>query len=225
MIAPLVPYAIRGVDLVSGRVATPASAQAYKYRRLFGGDDPGLAQSLGRKAISRSCSCNWRTSRQPCWPVLRESQTETLRLANTGMAVTIDIGESNDIHPKNKQDVGKRLALAALHVAYGQSVEYSGPVFQQATPEGGAMRVYLTHADGMQARGGGAITGFRSPAPTATFVPAEVEGGRQHDRGDRARRSRVPAAVRYAWADDPVCNLVNQVGLPAGPFRSDQPRN
>jgi sialate O-acetylesterase len=160
----------------------------------------------------------------PWWPVLRESQTETLRLQNTGMAVAIDIGESNDIHPKNKQDVGKRLALAALHTAYGKDVEYAGPVFQQATPEGRAMRVYFTHADGMQARGGGAIAGFTIAGSDGNFMPAEAKV-----EGDTlvvsSAQIATPAAVRYAWADDPVCNLINQAGLPAGPFRSDQPRN
>jgi sialate O-acetylesterase len=139
------------------------------------------------------------------------------------MAVAIDIGESTDIHPKNKQDVGKRLALAALHTAYGKTVEYSGPMFRQATPEGGAMRVYFSHADGMQARGGGAITGFTVAGADGNFVAAEAK-----IEGDTivvsSAQVAAPVAVRYAWADDPVSNLVNQAGLPAGPFRSDQPR-
>ena len=115
--------------------------------------------------------------------MLRESQTETLRLRNTGMAVAIDIGESKDIHPKNKQDVGKRLALAAMHVAYQRPVEYSGPLFSRATPEGNQMRVWFTHADEMQAKGGGPLTGFTIAGADGNFVAADakIEG----DNGDR----------------------------------------
>jgi len=157
------------------------------------------------------------------WPVLRESQTETLRLANTGMAVIVDIGESKDIHPKNKQDVGLRLALAARALTYHQPIEYSGPVFQSAAPEGAAMRVYFTHADGLQGAGGSAVKGFEVAGADGKYVEAEarVEGGTVVVSSAQVS---APSTVRYAWADDPACNLVNQVGLPAGPFRSDQPR-
>jgi sialate O-acetylesterase len=221
MIAPLTPYAIRGVIWYQGE-SNASENHAYKYRRLFGtmiedwrnkwgeGDFPFLFVQLA----------NYKSNQW--WPVLRESQSETLRLRNTGMAVTIDVGDSTNIHPTNKQDVGKRLALAALHVAYGKTLEYSGPVFRQAVPEGGAMRVYFTHADGMQARGGGALTGFTVGGADGNFVAAEakVEGGTIVVSSPQVAN---PAAVRYAWADDPVCNLVNQAGLPASPFRSDEP--
>jgi sialate O-acetylesterase len=222
MIAPLTPYAISGVIWYQGE-SNASENHAYRYRRLFAdmiedwrnrwgqGDFPFLFVQLANYHSSQ-----W-------WPVLRESQTETLRLQNTGMAVAIDVGESNDIHPKNKQDVGKRLALAALHVAYGKPVEYSGPAYQQATSEGSAMRVYFTHAEGMQAKGGGAVTGFTIAGADGNFVPAEakIEGATVVVSSPRVAS---PAAVRYAWADDPACNLINQAGLPAGPFRSDQPR-
>jgi sialate O-acetylesterase len=137
------------------------------------------------------------------------------------MALAIDIGESNDIHPKNKQDVGRRLALAALHVAYGKNLEYSGPMFRQVVPDGDGMRVYLTHADGLQAKGGSSVTGFTVAGADGKFVPADVRID-----GDSvlvwSGQAPNPTAVRYAWADDPVCNLVNQAGLPAAPFRSDR---
>jgi sialate O-acetylesterase len=222
MIAPLTPYAIRGVIWYQGE-SNASEAHAYRYRRLFAdmiedwrnrwgeGDFPFLFVQLA----------NYKSNQW--WPVLRESQTETLRLASTGMALAIDIGESNDIHPKNKQDVGKRLALAALHVAYGQSGEYSGPMFVEAVPEGGRMRVYFTHAAGMQAKGGGEVAGFAIAGADGKFVPAEARID-----GDTVVASSAqvadPVAVRYGWADDPVCNLVNSAGLPAVPFRSDQPR-
>jgi sialate O-acetylesterase len=220
MIAPLTPYAIRGVIWYQGE-ANASEAHAFRYRRLFAdmiedwrdrwgeGDFPFLFVQLA----------NFKAN--PWWPVLRESQTETLRLGNTGMALAIDIGESNDIHPKNKQDVGRRLALAAMHVAYGGTAEYSGPVFRQAVPEGGGMRVYLTHADGLQAKGGGAVSGFTVAGSDGKFVPAEVKIEGSTVVAWSAQVA-APTAVRYAWADDPVCNLVNQAGLPAVPFRSDR---
>jgi sialate O-acetylesterase len=221
MINPLTPYGIRGVIWYQGE-SNASEAHAYKYRRLFGdmiedwrnrwgeGDFPFLFVQLA----------NFQTN--GWWPILRESQTETLRLRNTGMAVAIDIGESRDIHPKNKQDVGNRLALAAMHIAYAQPVEYSGPVFQQAIPESGRMRVYFTHADGMQPRGGGAVTGFMVGGADGKFVPADakIEGNTVVVSSSDVQN---PTSVRYAWADDPQSNLVNQAGLPAGPFRSDQP--
>ena len=153
MIAPLTRFAIRGVIWYQGE-SNANEANAWRYRRLFAamiedwrnqwgeGDFPFLFVQLA----------NYQTN--SWWPVLRESQTETLRLANTGMALAIDIGDSKNIHPTNKQDVGLRLALAARAIAYHQPVEFSGPMLQIATPEDKQMRVYLTHADGLQAKGG-----------------------------------------------------------------------
>ena len=223
MIAPLTPFAIRGVIWYQGE-SNASEAHAYRYRRLFGdmiqdwrnhwgeGDFPFLFVQLANFQ-----SNGW-------WPVLRESQTETLRLRNTGMAVAIDIGESKDIHPKNKQDVGKRLALAAMHIAYTTPGEYSGPIYRQAAPEGSQIRVYFSHADGMQPKGGGSLTGFTVAGSDGNFVPAEarVDGGTIVVSSPQVS---APVAVRYAWADDPTCNLINQAGLPAVPFRSDQPYN
>jgi sialate O-acetylesterase len=222
MIAPLVPYTIRGVIWYQGE-SNASEAHAYRYRRLFAdmiqdwrnrwgeGDFPFLFVQLA----------NFKTN--GWWPVLRESQTETLSLRNTGMAVAIDVGESNDIHPKNKQDVGMRLALAARHIAYHDAaVEYSGPAYRQATSENNAIRVWFTHSDGMQAKGGGALTGFTIAGADGNFVAAEakIDGGTILVSSPSVAN---PVAVRYAWADDPVCNLINQAGLPAGPFRSDEP--
>jgi sialate O-acetylesterase len=157
------------------------------------------------------------------WAVLRESQTETLRLANTGMAVAIDVGETKDIHPKNKQDVGLRLALAARAIAYGQAIEFSGPMFRTAAPEGSGIRVYLTHADGMTGRNGPEIKGFEVAGADGKFAPASAKV-----EGDSilvaSAGVEAPVSVRYGWADDPGCNLINQAGLPASPFRSEVPR-
>ena len=221
MIAPLVPYGIRGAIWYQGE-SNANEANAWRYRRLFGamiqdwrnrwgqGDFPFLFVQLA----------NYKSN--PYWPVLRESQTETLRLANTGMAVIHDIGESKDIHPKNKQDVGLRLALAARAIVYKQPIEYSGPMFQAATPENGALRVYFTHAEGMRSSNHDPITGFEIAGEDGKYVWAEakVEGSTIVVSSPQVSE---PATVRYAWADDPVCNLVNQAGLPASGFRSDQP--
>jgi sialate O-acetylesterase len=223
MIAPLVPYAIRGAIWYQGE-SNANELHAYRYRRLFGsmiedwrdqwgeGDFPFLFVQLA----------NYQTN--GWWPVLRESQSETLRLANTGMALAIDIGESKDIHPKNKQDVGLRLALAARAIAYHQPIEYSGPLFQSAAPEGSAMRVYFTHADGMHAATGAMLNGFEVAGADGRFVEAQarVEGDTVVASSPQVA---VPDAVRYGWADDPACNLVNQAGLPASPFRSLQRRD
>ena len=222
MIAPLTPYAIRGVIWYQGESNANSDIHAYNYRRLFGAmiEDWRNRWSEGDFPFYFVQLANYQTNGR--WPVLRESQTETLRLANTGMAVITDIGESKDIHPKNKQDVGLRLALAARALTYHQPVEYAGPTFRIAVPEGSAMRVYMTHTDGMAARGGGEIKGFEIAGADGKYVPAmaKAEGNTLlvscPDVSD-------PVAVRYAWADDPVANLVNQAGLPAGPFRSDQP--
>jgi len=125
-------------------------------------------------------------------------------------------------NPTNKQDVGKRLALAALHIAYREPGEWSGPVYRQTTAEESGLRVWFSHAEGLQAKGGGAVAGFTIRGTDGNFVAAEAK-----IEGDTVLVSSPqvanPVAVRYAWADDPVCNLINMAGLPAGPFRSDEP--
>ena len=221
MIAPLTPYGIRGVIWYQGE-SNASEAHAWRYRELFAdmiedwrkqwgeGDFPFLFVQLA----------NYKSNQW--WPVLRESQTETLRLHNTGMAVTIDVGESRDIHPKNKQDVGRRLALAARHIAYHEAIDYSGPLYRQTTTEGNQLRVWFSHADGLLAKGGGAISGFTVAGADGNFVDAEarIEGNTVVVSNPQVSN---PVAARYAWADDPVCNLYNQAGLPASPFRSDEP--
>ena len=155
------------------------------------------------------------------WAELREAQTLTLHEPQTGMAVIIDIGETKDIHPRNKVDVGHRLALWALANTYGQKIEYSGPLFQSFSVEGDKLRVKFKHvADGLKTSDGGAPKGFAIAGEDHKFVWADARID-----GDEVVLSSKdvtkPIAVRYAWADNPVCNLYNKVGLPASPFRSD----
>ena len=224
MIAPLTPFAIRGAIWYQGE-SNANRNQGLLYERLFKtmildwrekwaqGDFPFLFVQLANFG---------RVSPEGAWPELRESQTKTLDLRNTGMAVTVDIGNPTDIHPKNKQDVGRRLALAARAVAYGQELVYSGPIYRQVTREGGELRVWFDHTGrGLRAAGGGALQGFVIAGTDRVFVPAEakIDG-----KAVVVSSSKVsdPVAVRYAWAADPQNNLQNTDGLPASPFRSDR---
>jgi sialate O-acetylesterase len=140
----------------------------------------------------------------------------------TGMAVVIDIGEHKDIHPRNKQDVGKRLALAAMKVAYGKDdVAYSGPMYESVRFEDGRARIKFKHADGLKTKDGGAPRGFAVAGDDKKFVwaQAKIDGGEVIVWSDAVKQ---PAAVRYGWADDPdKVNLYNAAGLPASPFRTD----
>jgi sialate O-acetylesterase len=156
------------------------------------------------------------------WAELREAQQDALRLPNTGMAVIVDIGESKDIHPKNKQDVGKRLAANALSKTYGVATEYSGPLFQSIVVQGNKAIISYTHADGLEVKNKyGYINGFEIAGEDQKFYYAKawIEGGKVVVSADAVAK---PVAVRYAWADDPNdVNLFNKQGLPATPFRTD----
>ncbi|HEY3836156.1 MAG TPA: sialate O-acetylesterase [Bryobacteraceae bacterium] len=220
MIAPITPYSIRGALWYQGEAnANPAQAFAYRYlfqsmiedwrREWAEGDFPFLFVQLASFQSNGS------------WPVLRESQTDTLQLRNTGMAVIDDIGESKNIHPLNKQDVGKRLALVAQAIAYGEKIEYSGPMYRQMTREGNSLRLYFEHTgSGLDARGGGNLLGFEIAGKDGNFVSANarIEGQTVVVACDQISD---PAKVRYAWADDPQATLENREGLQASPFRAD----
>jgi sialate O-acetylesterase len=219
MIAPLAGYGLRGAIWYQGE-SNASEQHAWLYRRLFAAmiEDWRNRWSQDDLPFYFVQLANYKSN--VWWPVLRESQTDTLRLANTAMAVTIDIGNPTNIHPTNKQDVGLRLALAARALAYREPIEYSGPVFRAAAPEGASMRVYFTHADGIEARGGGAITGFEVAGADGKYFEAQarVEGATVVVSIPQVP---VPVTVRYAWADNPACNLINGTKLPAGPFRSE----
>ncbi len=135
------------------------------------------------------------------------------------MAVTIDIGDPADVHPTNKRDVGHRLALAARAIAYGEVLEYSGPLFRQVTREERALRIWFDHAQGLQAKGA-EVQGFEIAAADGKFIPAaaRIEGSSVVVFSPSLES---PISVRYGWANAPKCNLFNRAGLPASPFRSD----
>lgn len=155
------------------------------------------------------------------WPYFRESQTRTLALPHTGMAVTIDIGDATNVHPKNKQDVGKRLALWARRDCYGETdLAVSGPLFAASTVEGNTIRIRFDQVyDGLEARGG-ELKGFAIAGADKNFVwaQARIDGDTVVVWSEAIPN---PAHVRYAWATNPICTLYNKAGLPASSFRTD----
>jgi sialate O-acetylesterase len=226
MIAPLLNYRIKGVIWYQGESNADRPAE---YRTLFPamikdwrehwqeGDFPFLFVQLPNfmEAKPEPSESNW--------ALLREAQLKTLSVPNTAMAVTIDIGEWNDIHPLDKLDVGRRLALAAEHLAYGdKSVVDSGPVFESMNIKGNKAVLSFTHTGGgLESKGGGGLLSFAIAGVDRKFVWANA----------RIEKNQVvvwnatvphPVAVRYAWADNPEgANLRNKEGLPASPFRTD----
>ena len=155
------------------------------------------------------------------WAELRDAQRQTLSLLNTGMAVAIDIGDAADIHPKNKQDVGLRLALIALAKDYGVKIPYSGPVYKSQQKTGNSIKLTFTAADGgLKAKDGAELKGFAIAGADQKFhwATATIKGNQIIVSSPDVAN---PVAVRYAWANNPVCNLVNGAGLPASPFKTD----
>jgi sialate O-acetylesterase len=155
------------------------------------------------------------------WAELREAQAMTANsVPHSGLAVAIDIGEANDIHPKNKAEVGQRLALCALAQTYGKKIEFSGPQYKSMKVEGNSIRLSFDHVDGGLSAKGGELKGFAVAGEDHKFVWANaVIDGKQVAVSNASVDK--PVAVRYAWDINPVCNLFNQAGLPAVPFRTD----
>lgn len=225
MVAPLVPYAIRGAIWYQGESNAKRAAQYGKifprmiehWRRAWGYGFPFYWVQLA----------NYRSRMNPqAWAELRESQTGALRLPNTGQALAIDIGTSRDIHPKNKQEVGRRLALIALRREYGDGkVDDCGPRFTSMKRDGKRLLVKFD-APGLVlkiekaekrphfevAQGKGAFVAARVKLVDPTTIALEADG------------VAAPTAARYAWRDDPAAVLFDKSGLPAVPFRTDQRR-
>lgn len=154
------------------------------------------------------------------WAALREAQTKALKLDQVGMAVTIDIGLADDIHPKNKQEVGRRLALVALAGSYGKNVSGSAPVFRNYRIKGDKMELdFGQKQDGFQIKGT-TLKGFTIAGPDRVFYPAEamVQNGKIIVFSPEVS---IPLAARYGWADNPDCNLYGENGLPVATFRTD----
>ena len=233
MIRPLQPYPVRGTIWYQGE-ANASAADAYRYREQFATmikqwrndwkrpDMPFLWVQLANFSSGSDVPGQSAGAGSP-WALLRESQSHTLGLPATAQAVAIDIGDAKDIHPLDKQEVGHRLALAARHVAYGESLVYSGPVYRAARFKGREARVeFESSASALAVRGGGdAVGGFELAGADRRFHPAKavVKGNTVVVTSDAVVQ---PQAVRYAWRDNPEhANLINRDGLPASPFRSD----
>jgi sialate O-acetylesterase len=154
------------------------------------------------------------------WAELREAQFMALRLPNTGLAVTIDLGEAGNVHPHKKAEVGRRLALWALGTSYAQSIVYSGPLYESMQVEGNQIRVHFKDVgSGLEAHGT-ELRGFAVAGADKVFhwADARIDGETAIVSSSLVA---TPVAVRYGWAGNPDCNLYNQEGLPASPFRSD----
>jgi sialate O-acetylesterase len=223
MIHPLIPFAIRGAIWYQGE---SNASQAFKYRALF-------------QTMIKDWRSQWnydfpfyfvqlanymKRNEQPVedtWAELREAQTMALELPKTGMAVTIDIGNADDIHPGDKQNVGKRLALWARNRTYGEQIPCSGPLFQRVEKVNNVMKIYFTQVyDGLKTSDGQAVTGFAIAGKDRKFVwaDAKIEGQTVVVSSPQVPK---PEAVRYGWSSNPDVNLVNSAGLPASPFRTD----
>jgi sialate O-acetylesterase len=230
MIAPIIPYAIKGVLWYQGEsiLNPPRGVRQYPtmqatlvrdWRQRWGeGDFPlYIVQLPAYKAPATI------PGGESSLANVRAAQQTILNLPNTGMAVTIDIGDVTTLHPKDKQDVGDRLSRIALAQAYGRPIEYSGPVYDSMAVEGSSIRVEFTHAQGLMAKGG-TLDQFAVAGADGKFVwaNAAIDGETVVVSSDNVT---TPVAVRYAWADNPDgCSLYNGAGLPAVPFRTDAPQ-
>ena len=224
MINPLIPFGIKGFLWYQGEANDTA---AYDYRKLF----PMLIRDWrqrwkqGNLPFLYAQLPNYK-KRQPLpseseWAELREAQTLTLSEPNTGMACIIDIGEADNIHPKNKQEVGCRLALIADKMAYNKNGIASGPVYKNFRKDGNRIRINFTNTgSGLSTKDGKEVTGFAIAGKDKQlyWAKAIIEGNEVIVYSDKVNE---PEAVRYAWADNPECNLINAEGLPAVPFRTD----
>lgn len=221
MINPLVPYALRGAIWYQGE---SNAGLAPEYHALFASMITWWRAHFGQGDFPfywvQLANYNAGNGESTQWAFLREAQTQTLSLPNTGQALAIDIGNPDDIHPTNKQEVGRRLALIAKAQVYEVPGDFSGPMFASATREGAAMRVRFKYADNGLTAGGKPLQSFEVAGADQKFYPATA-------RIDRdtvvvsAPEVKEPVAVRYAWRNSPEANLFNGAGLPACPFRSD----
>lgn len=246
MVNPIIPYAISGVIWYQGE---SNAGRSFQYRTAFPlmitdwrkawgqGDFPFYFCQLANYQDKKSAPAD------SGWAELREAQTMTLDLPNTGQAILIDIGESGDIHPRNKKDVGNRLSLIALAKDYGKKIPYSGPMYDKVKFEGGKARISFKDTDGgLVAKPVPAtytvVSKENKTAPTVRNSPnSELEGfaicgedkkwvwaDAKIDGNDVvvwSDKVSNPVAVRYAWSENPIVNLYNGAGLPACPFRTD----
>jgi sialate O-acetylesterase len=222
MVHPLVPFAIRGAIWYQGESNREDGLLYYqKMRALIAGWRKVWNQ--GDFPFYYVQLAPFRYGGDPfLLPQIWEAQKAALAIPNTGMAVTADVGNPADIHPKNKQDVGKRLALWALAKTYDCSdIVYSGPLYKSMTVEGSKIRIRFDHVgSGLASRDGQPLDWFTIAAADKNFAEAkaEIDGGTILAWSDKVEK---PAAVRFAWHEEAEPNLMNKEGLPASPFRTD----
>jgi len=221
MINPLVPYALRGALWYQGE---SNASHPEEYRALFAALIGGWRAHFAQGDIPffwvNLANFHPDDPTELAWARLREAQTQTLALPNTGQAIAIDVGDPNDIHPRNKQEVGRRLALLAKHRVYGLSGDDTGPTFVSATREGPALRIRFAHA------AGGLVAHARPPSALEVAGPDKVFH-LAYGKIDRdtlvvwAPQVKEPVAVRYAYRNAADANLFGGNGLPVVPFRSE----
>ena len=232
MIAPLVGLTVRGVIWYQGESNASSSDEGKYYRTLFPTmitdwrnrwqrpDLPFLFVQLANFKAEQTLPVEM--DAKVGWPLAREAQAMALSLPHTGMITAIDINhEPDNIHPKNKYDVGRRLGFLALSKVYGKNIPYAGPTFEKMTTEDNKVRIHFTHTDGgLKTRDGGPVKGFALAEQAGEFVWADgvIEGKTLVLSSPQVK---TPAKVRYGWAMNPIGNLDNGVGLPAFPFRTD----
>lgn len=224
MINPLIPYAIRGAIWYQGEsnADTPTeynellSTVIKSWRNAWGeGDFPFAIVQLANFMAPQKLAIE-----SGSWAEVREAQTKTLALPNTTMAVIIDIGEADNIHPRNKTDVGKRLALGVLANTYKQNIPlYSGPVYKSMRIKGNTIKLKFNFSDGLKCKGD-KLNSFAIAGVDKIFYPAQaiIDKDTVIVSSDKVK---TPVAVRYGWANNPPCNLYNSADLPAAPFRTD----
>jgi len=220
MLHPIIPFALRGVIWYQGESIVGGKAGVALYPHVM-------------EALVKDWRAEWGEGNFPFYcvqlpplknasnnPMVREGQAKLLSLPNTGMAVTLDVGDPTNVHPKDKEPVGDRLSRVALAKVYGKKIEFSGPVYAGMKVEGSEIIVSFTHADGLAGKGG-PLQWFQVAGADGVYVDAMAK---VQDKTVVAYSDQVaaPVSVRYGWDNYPQgANLVNSAGLPAAPFRSD----
>jgi len=227
-IAPLIPFALRGAIWYQGEhnARTVETAALYRHQLPLLIEDWRDQWDQGDFPFAWAQLPNFkRETTEPQsvseWATMRESMSRSLSVPHTGMAVTIDVGEANDIHPKNKQDVGKRLAAWALARVYQQGTPASGPVYASHEIEDSRVVLRFNHLEGgLVTRGDSTLKGFAIAGADKKWHWASAAIAGETVVVSHPSIAK-PSAVRYAWGDNPTCNLFNAAGLPAAPFRTD----